>query len=259
MADYDYLNFKPNADFLAERTLMVTGASDGIGREAAIQYASYGAKVILCGRNQQKLLQVQQQIAGLQKKPAQIARLDLTCTDINEYQRCVNTIAEKNPQLDGILHSAGILGQIATLQDTDANLWRQVMQINLDSTFYLTQQLLPLLRAAASASLIFSTSSVGRVGKAGWGAYAVSKFATEGMMQVLADEMQQQQLPIRVNCINPGATRTQMRASAYPNEDPLTLRTAQQIMPLYLWLMSEQSQTVTGQSLDAQPDRQSRR
>lgn len=259
MVHCDYLNFKPEADFLANRTLMVTGASDGIGREAAIHYASYGARVILCGRNRQKLTLVQQQINSLQKVPAEIAVLDLSTASAKDCQHFIGSIAARNPQIDGVLHSAGILGNIASLQQTAPQLWREVMQINLDSIFYLTQSLIPLLTVSPSASLIFSTSSVGRTGKAGWGAYAVSKFATEGMMQVLADEMQQQKYPVRVNCINPGATRTQMRASAYPQEDPLTLRTPQQIMPLYLWLMSEQSQSVTGQSLDAQPDRQQSR
>ncbi len=130
---------------------------------------------------------------------------------------------------------------------------QQVMQVNVNGTFMLTQALLPLLLRSESGSLVFTSSSVGRQGRANWGAYAVSKFATEGMMQVLADEYQSRHL--RVNCINPGGTRTGMRASAFPTEDPLKLKTPADIMPVYLWLMGDDSRRKTGMTFDAQPGR----
>ncbi len=111
--------------------------------------------------------------------------------------------------------------------------------------------MLPLLLNSDSGSLVFTSSSVGRQGRANWGAYAVSKFATEGMMQVLAEEYQSRHL--RVNCINPGGTRTKMRASAFPTEDPQKLKTPADIMPLYLWLMGDDSRRKTGMTFDAQP------
>ena len=125
--------------------------------------------------------------------------------------------------------------------------------INVNATFMLTQALLPLLLKSDSGSLVFTSSSVGRQGRANWGAYATSKFATEGMMQVLADEYQNRHL--RVNCINPGGTRTGMRASAFPTEDPQKLKTPADIMPLYLWLMGDDSRRKTGMTFDAQPGR----
>ncbi len=152
-----------------------------------------------------------------------------------------------------MLHNASILGEIVPLADLDPQIWQQVMKINVDATFYLTQALLPLLLKSESGSLVFTTSSVGRTGRAGWGAYAVSKFATEGMMQVLADEYKNQAL--RVNCINPGGTRTKMRASAFPQEDAGKLKTPADIMPLYLYLMGDDSRRKTGMSFDAQPGR----
>ena len=127
-----------------------------------------------------------------------------------------------------------------------------VMQVNVNATFMLTQALLPLLLKSDAGSLVFTSSSVGRQGRANWGAYAASKFATEGMMQVLADEYQQR---LRVNCINPGGTRTAMRASAFPTEDPQKLKTPADIMPLYLWLMGDDSRRKTGMTFDAQPGR----
>ena len=115
----------------------------------------------------------------------------------------------------------------------------------------LTQGVLGALKASEDASVIFTSSSVGRQARAFWGAYAVSKFATEGLMQVLADELEHTG-KIRVNSINPGATRTQMRRKAYPGEDPQTLLTPEEIMPTYLYLMGADSRGVTGQAFDAQ-------
>ena len=124
------------------------------------------------------------------------------------------------------------------------------MQVNVTAEFMMTKALLPLLEKSDSASIIFTTSGVGRVGKPFWGAYAISKFATEGMSQVLANELEGIS-NIRVNCINPGATRTRMRATAFPAEDPSTVKTPEDIMSLYLYLMGKDSEGVTGQSLDA--------
>ena len=92
---------------------------------------------------------------------------------------------------------------------------------------------------------------MGHAGRALWGSYAISKFATEGMMQVLADELKE--TSVRVNAINPGATRTSMRAQAKPDEDPKILKTPEDIMPLYLYLMSDESQEINGKCIDAQP------
>ena len=106
------------------------------------------------------------------------------------------------------------------------------------------------LEAAPDASIIFTSSGVGRVGRAYWGAYAVSKFATEGLSQTLADELENTSR-VRVNALNPGGTRTAMRAAAYPAEDPMTLPEPEAHMDLYLWLMGPDSVGVTGRSIDA--------
>lgn len=127
------------------------------------------------------------------------------------------------------------------------------MRINLTAPFIMTQTLLPLLRRSEDASVIFTSSGVGRKGRAYWGAYAVSKFATEGLMQTLADEIENEP-NLRVNAINPGGTRTPMRAYAYPAEDPFKLPTPEEIQPAYLFLMGPDSKRVNGQSIDAQGD-----
>ncbi|EHM47502.1 YciK family oxidoreductase [Yokenella regensburgei] len=247
------MHYQPQRDLLQNRIILVTGASDGIGREAALTYARYGASVILLGRNEDKLRAVAQQIHDEGYLPASWFTLDLlTCTP-ESCQQLAQKVAVHAPRLDGVLHNAGLLGDVAPMTEQRPEVWQQVMQVNVNATFMLTQALLPLLLKSESGSLVFTSSSVGREGRANWGAYAASKFATEGMMQVLAEEYQNRHL--RVNCINPGGTRTGMRASAFPTEDPLKLKTPADIMPVYLWLMGDDSRRKTGMTFDAQPGR----
>ncbi|WP_370964655.1 YciK family oxidoreductase [Enterobacter wuhouensis] len=247
------MHYQPQKNLLQNRIILVTGASDGIGREAALTYAEYGASVILIGRNDDKLRNVAREIDAAGGLPARWYTLDLlTCTPAT-CQELAERIGDDNPRLDGVLHNAGLLGEVRPMDEQDPAIWQEVMQVNINGTFFLTQALLPLLLRSESGSLVFTSSSVGREGRANWGAYAVSKFATEGMMQVLAEEYQSRHL--RVNCINPGGTRTKMRASAFPTEDPQKLKTPADIMPLYLWLMGDDSRRKTGMTFDAQPGR----
>ena len=246
------MHYQPKQDLLNDRIILVTGASNGIGREAAMTYARYGATVILLGRNEEKLRQVASHINEETGRQPQWFILDLlTCTS-EDCQQLAQRIAVNYPRLDGVLHNAGLRGDVCPMSEQNPQVWQDVIQVNVNATFMLTQALLPLLLKSDAGSLVFTSSSVGRQGRANWGAYAASKFATEGMMQVLADEYQQR---LRVNCINPGRTRSAMSASAFPSEYPQKLKTAADIMPLYLWLMGDDSRRKTGMTFDAQPGR----
>lgn len=247
------MHYQPQPELLHNRIILVTGAGDGIGREAALTYARHGAQLILLGRTLSKLQAVQQEIHQLGLAPAATVELDLLTAAPAGYQKLGAELAAAYPHLDGVLNNAGLLGTINPLAEQDYQEFCDVMQVNVNASLLLTQVVLPLLLKSPSGSLIFTSSSVGRTGRAGWGAYAISKFATEGMMQVLADEYKNTHL--RVNCINPGGTRTGMRASAFPDEDPQKLKTPADIMPLYLYLMGDDSRRKTGMSFDAQPGR----
>lgn len=247
------MHYQPQRDLLLDRIILVTGATDGIGREAALTYARYGAQLVLLGRNQEKLDQVAGEITAEGNRVCGTYCLDFASATPQACQALGQQLNGTLPHLDGVLHNAGILGDILPMSEQNPQTWQSVIHINVNVTFWLTQALLPLLLKPETASLVFTSSSVGRQGRAAWGAYSVSKFATEGMMQVLAEEYRQTGL--RVNCINPGGTRTQMRASAFPNEDPLKLKTPADLMPLYLWLMGDDSRRKTGISFDAQPNR----
>lgn len=237
---------------LTDRVILVTGAGDGIGRAAAKALAAHGATVVLSGRTLSKLEKVYDEIEANGDPQPALVPVDFSLAGPNEYQQLADTIEKEFGQLDGVLHNASLLGDITPLEMYDPDTWDTVMKVNLRAPFLLTQALLPLLKQSPDASIVFTTSSVGRRARAFWGAYAVSKCGIEGMSALLADELMNIS-NIRVNCINPGATRTAMRAAAYPGEDPMALKTPEEIMPLYLYLMGPDSTGVTGLSLDAQP------
>ena len=238
-------------DVLRDRIILITGASSGIGKALALESARLGAQVILHGRNVGKLEKVYDKIEAIDGAPRpSIAVLDLESANAESYTTLAKSIEDEFGRLDGLVHNASILGERYSIEQYDAVLWQRVMHVNVTAAFALTQVLLPSLHKADDASVIFTSSGVGRTGKAFWGAYAVSKFATEGLSQVLADEHQHSAL--RSNCINPGATRTKMRLAAYPAEDRDALKRPEEILAPYVYLLGPDSAGVTGHSIDAQ-------
>jgi NAD(P)-dependent dehydrogenase (short-subunit alcohol dehydrogenase family) len=247
----DHRDYTYPQDVLRERIILITGASDGIGRVLALHAAELGAQVILHGRNVAKLEKVYDEIEAMDgaARPS-IAVMDLATVNSDAYQSLAENLDKDFGRLDGLVLNASILGDRFSIEQYDAATWQKVMHVNVTSAFALTQVCLPMLHRSDDASVIYTSSGVGRTGRAFWGAYAVSKFATEGLSQVLADEHQDGTL--RVNCINPGATRTNMRLEAFPAEDREVLKTPQDILPTYIYLLGPDSKGVTGQSLDAQ-------
>jgi NAD(P)-dependent dehydrogenase (short-subunit alcohol dehydrogenase family) len=247
-------DYNPSPKLLADRVILVTGAGDGIGRAAAKSFAAHGATVILLGRTPQKLETVYDEIVQAGYPQPAIYPMNLEGASPDDYENLASTLESEFGQLNGLLHNASLLGTLTPLEHYDIKLWYQVMQVNLNAQFLLTRACLGLMKRAADASIVFTSSSVGRKGRAYWGAYSVSKFATEGMMQVLANELDTNSAngTIRVNSLNPGATRTAMRAAAYPGEDSMSLPLPESIMPLYLYLMGADSRDVNGQALNAQ-------
>ncbi|RLA56344.1 MAG: YciK family oxidoreductase, partial [Gammaproteobacteria bacterium] len=225
-------DYAPRGDLLSRKTIVVTGAGDGIGRAAALRYAQYGATVILLGRTLSKLEAVYNEIEAAGGPQPSIIELDLATAAEANYQTLASGLAAEFPHLDGLLHNASILGDRRPIESASYASWQEVMRVNVNAQFLLTRYLLPQLQAAPAASIVFTSSGVGRTGRAYWGAYAVSKFATEGFMQVLADELENTS-KVRVNSLNPGATNTSMRRTAYPAETPTDNPAPQDIMAAY--------------------------
>lgn len=243
--------YTPKEKYLEKKTILVTGAGDGIGKQAALHYAKYGATVILLGKTVAKLESVYDEIINNGGNEPAIVPLDLKGATAKHYRDMANTISDQFGCLDGLLHNAGVLGHLGPFAQISEQDWQNVFQVNVTSQFLMTQALLPVLKKAPHSSVIFTTSSVGLKGRAYWGPYSISKFATQGMMQILADEYENSN--IRFNCINPGATKTSMRAKAFPAENVDNLKTPEEIMPLYLDLMDNETNSENGQTFEAQP------
>jgi len=236
---------------LTDRIILITGSSDGIGKALALEAAALGARVILHGRSVPKLEKVYDGIEKIDGAPRpSIAVMDLESANAEQYTTLAQSIETEFGRLDGLVLNASILGERYSIEQYDAVLWQKVMHVNVTSTFALTQVLLPLLQLSEDPSVIYTSSGVGRTGKAFWGAYAASKFATEGLSQVLADEHRHDKL--RSNCLNPGATRTNMRLAAYPAEDRDKLKRPEDILAPYIYLLGPDSKGVTGESFDCQ-------
>jgi len=243
-------NYTIKEHSLNNKTILITGAGAGIGKAAAITYAKLGATVILLGKTVSKLEAVYDEITSLGLAEPAIIPLNLKGATKQNYIDMSATIASQFGKLDGVLLNASILGELTPFTQIHEQIFNDVMQVNVNAQYLLAQALIPTLQLAEHASLVFTSSSVGNKGRAYWGAYSISKFATEGMMQVIADEYDNSNL--RVNAINPGATHTGMRESAFPAENKDNLATATDIMPLYVYLMSDDSLSVNGQTIKAQ-------
>jgi len=245
------IDYEPKPGLLDGRVILVSGASAGIGAALARRSAGLGATVIMLGRSVPRLEAVYDEIEQAGGPRPGIFVIDFLTAGGPQYDQLFEAVAGEYGRLDGLVHCAGILGDRSPIEQHDISVWHQVMQVNVTAPFILTQAMFPLLRRSGDASVIFTSSGVGRSGRAFWGAYAVSKFATEGMMQVLASEVGDGN-PIRCNAVNPGATRTAMRRAAFPGEDAEKLKTPEQVLGPYLYLLGPESRSINGLSFDAQ-------
>lgn len=243
------LEYQPSANLLQDRIIAVTGAGDGIGRESALAFAKFGATVILMGRTVAKLEKLYDTILENGYPEPAIYPIDFIGATEADYIEMCNRIDESFGKLDGILFNAADLGDRTPLENYSSDTFQRVMQVNVTAPFLMSKNLLPLLRKSDDASLLFTGSSVGYKGRAYWGAYAISKAAGENLMQTLADE-EDGTSSVRANSINPGATRTKMRAKAYPAENPADVKTPAALMPAYLYLMGPDSKHLNGQQID---------
>jgi NAD(P)-dependent dehydrogenase (short-subunit alcohol dehydrogenase family) len=244
-------SYQPGNDSHAGRVIVVTGAGDGIGRAVAFALARQGATVALLGRTLRKLERSYDQIVKSGSPKPALLPFNLETAAAAEYDALHAAIEREFGRVDGLAHVAGILGTRSPIDHYDVPTWCKVLHVNLTAEFILTQSLLPLLRRSSDASIVFTSSSVGRRGKAYWGAYAVSKFGVEGLAQVLAHELAET-TSIRVNSINPGPVRTAMRQQAFPGEAPESNPDPATVVAPYLYLLGPASQGVSGLAFDCQ-------
>ena len=242
-------HYEYGSNVLQNRIILITGASDGIGKALALHTAQFGAQVILHGRNSRKLESVRDDIEAIEGalRPS-ISVLDLAIATGDEYQALAHSVEESFGRLDGLVQNAAILGQRLPIEQYNTAEWQRVLQVNLTAPFVLTQQLLPLLKKSDDASIVFTSSGVGKTGKANWGAYSASKFGIESLSQIVASE--NEHTIVRSNCINPGPVSTGMRLEAYPDEDREQLASPGDILGGYVYLLGPDSRGISGQSFD---------
>jgi NAD(P)-dependent dehydrogenase (short-subunit alcohol dehydrogenase family) len=248
---FDPRRHQPAPDELKGRVILVTGAGSGIGRAVSLALAAAGAEVILLGRTVRKLEAVHAEIAKLGGPEATIVPLDLERALAADYEAVAAAVEKRYGRLDGLLHNAALLGALTPIEQYDVPTFMRVMHVNVTAAFVLTQHLLPLLRDSQDAAVLFTSSGVGKRGRAYWGAYSISKFAVEGFTQVLAHELEGT-TSVRVNIIDPGKVRTSMRRQAYPSEAAESLPLPESLTGPYLALLGPASRGITGLRFSAQ-------
>ena len=230
---------------LSGRTILITGATDGIGKVLAIEFSKLGSNIILLGRNSSKLDKVYDQLDNsLTSQKHLIVQADLGLLNNDSAHEILHAIAEEFTSLDGIIHNAAILGTMTTLEDYELSRWDEVLNVNLRAPFLLTKTLKTILETSTLPRIIFTSSGVANMGRAFWGAYSVSKFGLKGLAEIFANELESTS-SIKVFNFDPGATQTKMRASARPAENPNSLKTPNDLVNCYLWFFSEESSEST--------------
>ena len=226
---------------ILNKSILITGSSDGIGRSLAIEFSKLGANIILLGRNSDKLDAVYDLLdhSHVSQKHL-ILEADLALLSNEAAQEIFIAISQEFEVLDGIIHNAALLGTMSSLEDYDLSSWDEVMKVNLRAPFILTKTLKVMLENASLPRLIFTSSGVANKGRSFWGAYSVSKFGVKGLAEIFKDELEAT-TKIKVFNFDPGKTRTNMRAAAYPAEDPNTLKSPTELIDCYLWFFQEES------------------
>lgn len=244
-------NYQAPHNHLQDRVILITGAGSGIGKTAALAFASQGATLVLTGRDVSKLEQTYDEIEAAGGAQPAIMKLDLESASESDCKAIADVIYTQLGRLDGILHNASEFDNLSPLAIQSTEQIQRMMQVNLIAPFALTKACLPLLQMAQDASIIFTSTTAAHHPAAYWGAHAISKSATETMVQIWAQELETTP-NIRINTVIPGAVQCPQRKRSHPGEMASKLPQAEAIMPLYLYLMGHDSAGVSGQVFEAQ-------
>jgi len=230
-----------------DRVVVISGASHGLGKALAYGFAEQGFALGVCGRDKARLSAVSQQLKKM--NTPHIADI-VDVSDNEAVQTFIQKIISTFGRIDVLINNASLLGPRIEIASYPTHSWNEVMGVNIHGAFYMIKQTLKIMLAQNEGSVINVSSSVGRAGRRAWGAYSASKFALEGLTEVLSDELRG--TSIRVNSVNPGPIATDMRREAYPEEDQSKLKKPEDILEVFFYLASDDSMGITGQKFDAQ-------
>tara|TARA_E500000331_G_scaffold196292_1_gene188606 strand:+ start:93 stop:809 length:717 start_codon:yes stop_codon:yes gene_type:complete len=217
---------------LKDRVALITGASRGIGAAVAERFAAEGATLILIARTRGGLEDIDDKIRKAHGDDHAVTLLELDLTDLDQVDLIGPTLAERYGRLDIVVGNAGLLGEMAPINHIDSQIWSEVVDVNLNANWRLIRTTDPLLRQSDAGRAIFVTSGAARGKRPYWGAYAVTKAALEMMVKCWAAETEETSM--KINLLDPGATRTSMRAEAYPGEDPASVKLPEDITQLFV-------------------------
>jgi NAD(P)-dependent dehydrogenase (short-subunit alcohol dehydrogenase family) len=230
---------------LEDKVTLITGASQGLGKALALAFAKEGARVVVNARSEESIRPVAEEIEGT---GAEVLAVAADVSKSADVERMIDETVGRFGRIDVLVNNAGLLGPRVRIVEYPEDEWRRVIDANLTGTFLVSKAAIP--HVPEGGSIINVVSGVSVEGRAEWGAYSVSKFGVEGLTQILAAELEEHS--VRVNAVDPGGMRTEMRAAAYPEEDPTTRITPEENTAVFLYLASEESKGVTGERFKAQ-------
>lgn len=234
-----------SANALKGRVIFVTGAGQGLGKEASLAFAQHGATVVLAGRKQKKLEAVYDEILAAGYPEPLIFPIDLEKATEDDYKAAAEGIYQQLGRLDGILHNASHFDRLAPLEIQTAHEFERMFKVNVIAPFALTKACLPLLKMATDASVVFVSSSYGHEASAFWGAHGISKKAMEHLIQTWSLELEQ--FPqLRMNAVIPGPIQSPQRKKSHPGEVHADLPYSQKLVALYVYLMGSESRSELG-------------
>jgi NAD(P)-dependent dehydrogenase (short-subunit alcohol dehydrogenase family) len=231
---------------LTGKVALVTGGGRGIGRAIAMRLAAEGAAVVICSRTGRELKETVREIT---QRTGEVFSRVVDLASPTAIRCLVKELRRRYSKVDILVNNASLLGPRRPIAEYPLKDWEAVLKVNLTAPFLLTQEVLRLMIPQKSGCILNITSSVGRHGRAEWGGYSVSKFGLEGLTQILAEELREHR--IRVMALNPGGTRTAMRAAAYPEENPDRLPPPEAVAQVALDLLLQDDMALSGQSFDA--------
>ena len=227
-------------DHLKDKNILITGASKGIGRSLAVNLSKHKANVILLARNEDLLDSLYDEIKEKYNTNPMIIGCDLSQFEEDKAQEIANVVSKNYKCLDALINNASILKKMSSVNDYDLKSWKKVLNVNLTSAFLLSKYLMPLMMDSKLPRIIFTSSGVANKGKAYWGAYSVTKAGIKNLSEILNDELNSL-TNFKVFNFNPKETRTEMRALAYPAENPSSVKAPDELINYYLWMLSERS------------------
>jgi len=230
---------------LSDRVIMISGGSRGLGRALARRYAEEGAAISVCARGEEALGEVAEAIRGAGGECLAVPA-DVSSTD--DVERWFEATSATFGRIDALVNNASVLGPLVPVEEHPEDAWRQVLDVNLTGAFLCARAAVPRLRETGG-SIIHVSSGVGDHGRPEWGAYCVSKNGVEALSEMIAGELKDE--GVRSNAVDPGAMRTEMRAAAYPGEDPGSVPTPYEVTDVFVYLASDRSAGVTGERFRA--------